>query len=1084
MITPPLTLGYFSSNYASPRASPYLTTDPQSPFAYTEIVADAQDIEATYSNATLDFLGQTTGGRDQYGMRIGDDGIKPIMVIYQGIHGDEIDYAPGLSHWIREFCAQSTVEAQMGSASFAIYWVVTVNPDGMDLVKRENDNGVDLNRNWPLYWLAYESNVKGQAPFSEPESANIRDWFDTNNCTGRIRTSIDLHGWESRDEWGWICEQHYYSSQSEWLQRIGFLNYEHLVKQRDWSQYGWVDADPAFPKEYRSNSNPFAHTYARTRGADMGLSLLWEYPVGEKKSVICTAVLDVLDGLLRAHLDAERPEVPANFLGPAVTRLNDNPYFTNWSTTNERPGFFRKGSLTLTKYDVGGINNNPYIRAEKPAGFPWRYARSRMGYAQTEDYRITFGGENNAGYNSDDAVIEGELAYSGEKRSSNYPVDTEWNAGCSAPNNYVYAAGGFGDNGYLDQLYEGQITAATSDVNWTSVATLPSGLQRHSMEYIDGKVYVVGGRTSAGYTDQVQQVDLSDGSITNVGPLPQGPRGYLATGVINDVLYVFGGYNPSVGITGEVTTYDPTSNTWSTIGTMPLEHRKMASVNDFTNGVIYLWGGEDDNYNVSNKVYKVDSAGNFTEIVLDLAQIINDDGTTNMIPSPYRAAGAMFYIADRDQLLLVGGEDDAGTKYDDVYTVELLEENFTHRRGVDTGLSYGWLRSNNVFYGTAGDRFALTLVARAAQAYSFSEVPYIRLTLYVSDSNGLNGIKRKVRQWYAVPPKSEWGVYSLPVVLHEDEKQVRAYVRLYGDEVPIEWGTFQVYQTDVARPVPLSDTTTSLAADAPVSFSEGSVSAEKGYAPVPLQGYFGPMFGTNLENYVTVIEFMTAGKTGDNVVGARLKFDSRWEGDESQWLIPGFDYQIVGPDFGTWIFEVDFADGTSITSTVEAGKLNYTRLSRGWRRDALAWNLTRRTASSGSNEQLVLSIYWASSQKEMSVNLPADAKGEIVGYTYQPVGLLYTANTEDQPQTLKTSFLVEGDSDNKGNLVNSAGQGFVFLNGSKVAAEGATLDNSATTVNHNSFVTINGKPVADFGTITSEGTSMNPTSNRHVGVYK
>mgnify|MGYP000126033964 CR=1 FL=1 len=147
----------FAFSYNKPRSSPFLDSPPPSTFAYTEIVNDAQDIQNTYSSlVSLDLLSNpSAGGRDMYAMRINDDGVRPAMLIVQGIHGNEIDYAPGVHHWIREICSAATKKGETILDLMTIWWSVTMDPDGIDTDARENGNGVNLNRNFPncVRWL-------------------------------------------------------------------------------------------------------------------------------------------------------------------------------------------------------------------------------------------------------------------------------------------------------------------------------------------------------------------------------------------------------------------------------------------------------------------------------------------------------------------------------------------------------------------------------------------------------------------------------------------------------------------------------------------------------------------------------------------------------------------------------------------------------------------------------------------------------------------------------------------------------------------------------------------------------------------
>ena len=64
-------------------------------------------------------------------------------------------------------------------------------------------------------------------------------------------------------------------------------------------------------------------------------------------------------------------------------------------------------------------------------------------------------------------------------------------------------------------------------------------------------------------------------------------RAHAVSNVVNGKIYVFGGFNG--GVISDVEEYDPTTDSWSTVSTMPTPRRRLASGE--INGRIYTIGG-------------------------------------------------------------------------------------------------------------------------------------------------------------------------------------------------------------------------------------------------------------------------------------------------------------------------------------------------------------------------------------------------------------------------------------------------------------------------------------------------------------
>jgi murein peptide amidase A len=129
-------------------------------------------------------LGLSAGGRPIIAERSGTPGGRRVLVIGV-IHGDE-DAGVAIVDELRAEPVPDGVEL----------WIVdSMNPDGQVGQKRSNDNGVDLNRNFPYKWgpigVPGDSQYSGTGPASEPETQAMV------NFMGQLRPDITI--WYHQD---------------------------------------------------------------------------------------------------------------------------------------------------------------------------------------------------------------------------------------------------------------------------------------------------------------------------------------------------------------------------------------------------------------------------------------------------------------------------------------------------------------------------------------------------------------------------------------------------------------------------------------------------------------------------------------------------------------------------------------------------------------------------------------------------------------------------------------------------------------------------------------------------------------------
>jgi murein peptide amidase A len=114
-------------------------------------------------------LGRSEGGRPIVVVRAGDPNATRVLV-FGCIHGNE---GAGIA------VARALERVRSG----ADLWIVpNLNPDGYARRTRQNERGVDLNRNWPAQWRGggrpWGTYYAGSRPFSERETRIARNLIE------------------------------------------------------------------------------------------------------------------------------------------------------------------------------------------------------------------------------------------------------------------------------------------------------------------------------------------------------------------------------------------------------------------------------------------------------------------------------------------------------------------------------------------------------------------------------------------------------------------------------------------------------------------------------------------------------------------------------------------------------------------------------------------------------------------------------------------------------------------------------------------------------------------------------------------
>jgi hypothetical protein len=161
--------------------------------------------------------------------------------------------------------------------------------------------------------------------------------------------------------------------------------------------------------------------------------------------------------------------------------------------------------------------------------------------------------------------------------------------GVGVVNAVLYAVGGIGGGG---STFFGTVEAYDPTNSWTTKVSMPTPRALFAVGVVNGVLYAVGGyNNSAGNViplGTVEAYDPSTNSWTTKGSMPT-PRYSLAVGVVNGILYAVGGIGGGNTLLGTVEAYDPSTNTWTTKASMATPRANFAV--GVVIGVLYAVGG-------------------------------------------------------------------------------------------------------------------------------------------------------------------------------------------------------------------------------------------------------------------------------------------------------------------------------------------------------------------------------------------------------------------------------------------------------------------------------------------------------------
>jgi YVTN family beta-propeller protein len=252
--------------------------------------------------------------------------------------------------------------------------------------------------------------------------------------------------------------------------------------------------------------------------------------------------------------DPNQPIVNFSISGNGVTQITGGIDFV-WSNKSTIPeSYFEYASSAV-------INNNIYVIGGDFSGTNYRYDPTLNNWtqiAQSPNGGVGFGGAD---------AINGKIYVVGRQ---------------------------FGDDRI--QIYN------SANNSWTLGAATASPAEGMAVAAANGKLYAIGGGSSP--TNIIREYDPgTDTWTTTKAPMPTA-RAYAAVAVVNNLIYVIGGFLPDGQRSVAVEVFNPANNTWSTRENIPTQRSSARAV--VVNNKIEVIGGSQGGPDTINVVEEHD----------------------------------------------------------------------------------------------------------------------------------------------------------------------------------------------------------------------------------------------------------------------------------------------------------------------------------------------------------------------------------------------------------------------------------------------------------------------------------------------
>ncbi len=239
------------------------------------------------------------------------------------------------------------------------------------------------------------------------------------------------------------------------------------------------------------------------------------------------------------------------------------------------------------------------------------------------------------------------------------PEDLEGSA-YTVYNNKIYIFGGFTYDSEQNKVF---IYDPSTNV-WTSGANLSTPRLFATAAELNGKIYVIGGAKivsgSSVSLSSVEVYDTQSNTISSAQSLPVALRGASAVSA-NGKIYVLGGKTSS-SLSNLVYEYDPSSDSWSSYSTAPFAAAYGGAIYCSSKNKIYYFGG---------LIGEPTSSSNYLESAYSLN--LTDVSWTQLSGIPFKVSNfATVYNPSNENAYLIGGMWFDATIYEEIPFYDIL----------------------------------------------------------------------------------------------------------------------------------------------------------------------------------------------------------------------------------------------------------------------------------------------------------------------------------------------------------------------------------------------------------------------------